>query len=59
METAGLSKPVKDENEVKKPLSGYMWFGKECREKLTKTGGLSATEMMKKIGEEWKGLTDK
>ncbi len=36
MAEAGLAKPAKDENEVKKPMSGYMWFGKECREKLTK-----------------------
>jgi len=58
MAAAGLGKPARDENEIKKPLSGYMWFGKECREKLTKQG-LSATDIMKKIGEQWKALSEK
>lgn len=39
-------------------MSGYMHFGKEMREKLAKQN-LSATEIMKEIGGEWKKLSDK
>lgn len=53
-----MGKAKKQESDVKKPLSGYMHFGKEMREKLAKQN-LSATEMMKKIGGDWKELTDK
>ena len=36
MEEKGMGKVKKQETDVKKPLSGYMHFGKEMREKLAK-----------------------
>lgn len=57
MEKAGLGKAKKNEDDVKKPMSGYMWFGKENRDKFSK--GLEPKDVMKKIGDEWKKLNDK
>jgi hypothetical protein len=50
------SKEAKKENAIKKPLSAYMVFAKENREKFSK--GLKPTEIMKKLGEEWQKLTE-
>jgi len=36
MEEKGMGKAKKQESDVKKPMSGYMHFGKEMREKLAK-----------------------
>lgn len=57
MEDAGLGKAKKNEDEIKKPMSGYMWFGKENRDKFAK--GLEPKDVMKKLGDEWKKLSDK
>jgi len=57
MENAGLAKAKKNEDEVRKPMSGYMWFGKENRDKFAK--GLEPKDVMKKLGDEWKKLSDK
>lgn len=44
----------------KKPLSGYMHFGKDFREKLAKSKQeVGAKDIMRKIGEAWKALSDK
>lgn len=48
----------KNENEVKKPLSAYMLWCKAHREKYAKPG-MPPTEVMKKMGEEWKKLSEK
>jgi len=43
----------------KKPLSGYMMFGKDFREKLTKSGKeTNAKDIMKMIGEAWGKLNE-
>ena len=58
--SAGKKKDAKDDDAPKKPLSGYMLFGKDYREKLAKSGkDVKAKDIMKNIGSEWNKLSDK
>lgn len=53
-------KAKKDPNAPKKPLSAYMLWLQETRPSLKKKyPGASITELSKKAGEAWKGVTDK
>lgn len=48
----------KDENAPKRGMSAYMFFAKDKRESvLKKHPSLSVTEVAKKLGEKWRGLT--
>jgi len=50
------SKFKKDENAPKRPLTAYILFGNDNRDKLV-AGGLSFTEAMSKCGEMWGKLS--
>jgi len=53
-------KAKKDPNAPKKPLSAYMLWLQETRPSLKKKyPGASITELSKRAGEVWKGITDK
>lgn len=53
------SKKAKDPNAPKKPKSAYMFYCQENREKIkSKNDGIATTEIMKKLGEEWKAIKD-
>ena len=53
-------KAKKDPNAPKKPLSAYMLWLQEMRPTLKKKyPSASITELSKKAGEHWKGITDK
>lgn len=49
-------KKVKDENAVKKPLSAYMLFCKDRRSIISV--GIAPRDVLKKLGEVWKALSD-
>ena len=49
----------KDENAVKKPLSSYMLFCKDHRSVIsTENVGIAPKDVLKKLGEAWKALSD-
>jgi hypothetical protein len=53
-------KKLKDPNAPKKPLTGYIRFSQEKRAKVKEENPeLKGTEVMKKLGEMWKALSDK
>jgi hypothetical protein len=53
-------KKLKDPNAPKKPLTGYIRFSQEKRAKVKEENPeLKGTEIMKKLGEMWKALSDK
>ena len=52
-------KPKKDKNAPKRPLSSYMIFSKDHRQKIVNENGkLKVTEVAKLIGEAWKKMSD-
>ena len=59
MEEKGLAtkKKVVDSDAPKKALSSFMLFSIEARERLKKED-IKQTELLKKIGTEWKALSD-
>jgi hypothetical protein len=53
------SKKAKDPNAPKKPKSAYMIFCQENRDKIkAKNEGIATTEIMKKLGDEWRAIKD-
>jgi len=58
---SGKSKKAKkDPNAPKKPLSAYMLWLQENRPNLKrKYPGANVTELAKRAGEVWKGISDK
>lgn len=53
-------KKLKDPNAPKKPATGYIRFSQEKRSKVKEENPeLKGTEVMKKLGEMWKALSDK
>merc|ERR1719499_2162657 len=57
LDSVKKSKFKKDENAPKRPLSAYILFGNDHREKLV-ADGLTFTEAMSKCGEMWGKLSD-
>ena len=50
-------KPIKDENAPKQPLTGYVRFLNDRREKVRQDNpGLSFSEITKLLGSEWSTL---
>ena len=52
----------KDENKLKRPLSAYIIFSNENREKVIKDNKFEkkqVADIAKKLGEQWKKMTDK
>ena len=61
MEAKGLAKkkPVVDQNAPKKPVSSFFHFSNDARERIKKeTPDIKQTDILKKVGAEWKNLTD-
>ena len=51
----------KDDSKVKRPRNSYMFFSMnpEIREKHSKGGSLKGRELLKKLGEIWRTMSDK
>ena len=52
----------KSEEKIKRPLSAYMIFSQENREKVIKDNKFEkrqVADVAKKLGEQWKKMTDK
>ena len=53
-------KKKKDENAPKRPMSAFMLYMNEVRDKIKSDNpGIAFTDIAKKGGELWKSLTDK
>ncbi len=58
--SGGKKKKRRDPNEPKRASSAYIWFSKENRERVKKENpDITSQDIMKKLGEEWRKLTDK
>ncbi|XP_002159252.2 FACT complex subunit SSRP1 isoform X1 [Hydra vulgaris] len=59
-EEGSSKKKKKDENAPKRPMSAFMLYMNEVREKIKADNpGIAFTDIAKKGGEQWKTLTDK
>jgi len=58
--TKGEGRKKKDPNQPKRGLSAYMFFANEQRDKVREDNpGIKFGEVGKKLGENWKALSDK
>ena len=49
-------KPAKDQNKPKKPMTSFLFFLEEYREKKSK--GLTGPDVAKQAGIEWRSISD-
>lgn len=50
---------LQDSGDVKRPLSAYMLFSQDARASvISENPGIAAKEVMSKLGEMWRGLSD-